>query len=469
MRLSKYTVAGLTCLLIALTVLSGCAGFPSSQPETTSPPTETTSPTVPTTEPDETVIGKDAYNGTKIKQFALADIVEYIDEGAFANCYELKNFYCHSGNVSIHKNAFSGSENVVFHCYLDSSVDLFARAHGYDRVYYDACSINCDTVNNGCAGLPITWSVVDVMPGQKVESQFVYTVKLNNKPVFTSEQTTEDAFTYTPTEGGMYSLAVEVINDLTHSSVTGGAVSVADKLTMGLYEQDNEGTATEPLEWRILTVEDGKALVITEHIIDRGSYFNPEWIKYKYTYWAYSCVAATSYTNYWGSAPASPERLMGGLTPESVPLDWKNNRGPETELYYLHARYWCNETFYKEAFSDEERERILLSDLTNHDNPMYGTIGGPDTQDYVFFLSYDELIAYLPTDEDRKATFTTYADNLPLEYGERDPYYWLRTPGIYRINAMYVLGEYGMITFYGSDVGHNMVGYRPAMWITIGG
>ena len=462
MRLSKYTVAGLTCLLIACTVLCGCT-------VSTAPPTTTAVPTVPATEPDETRIRKDAYNGSEIEQFSLAEKVEYIDEGAFANCKRLKNFYCRSREVTIHENAFSGSENVVFYCYVDSTVARFARENGYDCVYYDGFSIQCDTVNNGCAGLPITWSVVDVPSEQKNSSRFVYTVNLNDEPVFTSESTKEDTFTYTPTEGGTYSLTVEISNKVTEYSVTGEAVAVADKLLLGLYEQDNDGTATEPLEWRILTVEDGKALVITEHIIDRGSYFNPEWIKYKYTYWAYSCVAATSYTNYWGSAPASPERLMGGLTPDSVPLDWKNNRGPETDLYYLHARYWCNETFYKEAFSAEEQERILLSDLTNHDNPMYGTTGGPDTQDYVFFLSYDELTAYLPTDEDRKATFTTYADNLPLEYGERDPYYWLRTPGVYRINAMYVLGEYGMITFYGSDVGHNMVGYRPAMWITIGG
>lgn len=466
MRLSKYAVAGLTCLLIACTVLSGCTTTPSA---TTPPAAETTSPTVETTEVDETRIGKDAYNGSEIEEFTLDEIVEYIDEGAFANCRKLKNFYCTSREVSIHEDAFSGSEHVVFHCYLGSTVDLFARAQGFDRIYYDAFSIQCDTVNNGCVGLPITWSAVDVMPGQNVESQFVYTVNFNDEPVFTSEPTTEDSFAYTPTEGGMYSLTVEISNDLTQSSVTCEAVSVADKLILGLYEQDDDDTATEPIVWRILTVEDGKAFVLSEQILTRGSYFNPEWIKYKYTYWSNSCIAASSYKNYWGSAPEDPNRMMGGLTEDSVPLDWYGERGPESELFYLHARYWCNETFYNEAFTDEEKERILLSDVTNHDNPMYGTTGGPDTQDYVFFLSYEEISTYLPNPEDRIATFTTYADNLPVEYGGRDVYYWLRTPGIYRINAMYVLGEYGSITFYGSDVGHNMVGYRPAMWITVGG
>ncbi|MBE6922379.1 MAG: hypothetical protein E7465_04260 [Ruminococcaceae bacterium] len=463
MRLSKYFAAGLSCVLLATTVLSGCAV---SEP----PAPETTSPTVAATEAyDETRIRKDAHNGSEIQQFRLSDVVEYIDEGAFANCHELKKFHCSSRDVNFHENAFSGTENVVFYCYLDSTADHFARAQGYERVYYDAFSVQCDTVNNGCVGLPITWSAVDVMPGQTIDSQFVYTVNFNDEPVFTSEPTPEDSFVYTPAEGGVYSLTVDLINELTQQTITTEAVPVAEKLTLGHYEQDDDATDTEPIEWRILTVEDGKAFVLSEHILTRGSYFNPEWIKYKYTYWSHSCVAATSYTNYWGSAPESPDRLMGGLTPESVPLSWKGERGPETDLYYLHARHWCNEVFYKDCFTDEEKDRIVLSNLINHNNPMYGTIGGPDTQDYVFFLSYDELKTYLPTDADRIATFTTYAGNLPVEYGGRDAYYWLRTPGIFRINAMYVVADYGAATFYGSDVGHNMVGYRPAMWITVGG
>ena len=156
---------------------------------------------------------------------------------------------------------------------------------------------------------------------------------------------------------------------------------------------NNDASATEPILWRILTVEDGKALVLSEKILTRGAYFNPEWIKYKFTYWSHSCLAASSSINYWGSLPESPDRLFY-LTADSVPLEWYGERGPETDLFYLHARYWCNEIFYKEHLSTEEQERVLLSDLTNPDNPRFGTTGGPDTQDYVFFLSYEEVNKY---------------------------------------------------------------------------
>ena len=466
MRISKYTVVVVVCLLMVLTVMGGCSN--SMQSPTTAPTVAATEPTEPT-EPEGYRIEKDAYNGSQITEFTVDDITKYIEEGAFANCSALENFYCASRDISIHEKAFSGTENVVFHCYLDSTVDMFAREHGYDRVYYDAFSLQCDTVNNGCAGLPITWSAVDVMPGQDIVSEFVYTVILNGEPIFTSEPTTEDCFVYTPTEGGQYSITVELFNDLTAASLTSEVVPVADKLTMGLFEQDDDDTALEPIEWRILTVEDGKALVLSEYILTKGSYFNPEWIKYKYTYWAESCIAETSSVNFWGSKPESDERRFGDLTPDSVPQYWHGERGPEKDLFYVHSRYWCNEIFFKENLSPEEQARVVLSDLTTPDNPRFHTAGGPDSQDYVFFLSYEEADAYLPTREDRKASLTTFAYRIPLQYGTNDSFYWLRGPGKNLFSALMIWGGGGIIAYTGVDVGHNNVGYRPAMWITVGG
>ena len=476
MKLSNCTAARLLCILLAFMLLTGCAAsnatsdplsdtVPAPQPDTAPAP----APVEEIPEPDESVIAKDAYNGSDIEEFTLDEIVKTIDEGAFANCTNLKSFHCTSRELSIHENAFSGSENVVFYCYLDSSVDLFAREQGFPCIYYDAFSVQCDTVNNGCVGLPITWTAVDVMPGQEIESEFVYTVFLNDEPVFTSEPTAEQSFSYTPTEGGAYSATVQMSNELTEDSRTCEAVPVAEQLIMGYYEQDDDPAATEPIAWKILTVEDGKAFVISEDILDKGSYFNPEWIKYKYTYWARSCIVENRNFNYWGSMPEDPSRLMTGLTEDSVPLEWFGERGPETDLFYLHARFWCNDTFYNGAFSDEEKARILLTNNVNHDNLVYNIDGGPDSEDYVFFLSHEELDAYLPTNEDRMANYSTYAENIPLEYGTPGLYYWLRTPGRGRYNAMYVHGGAGVADTYGADVGHNNVGYRPAMWITVGG
>ena len=468
MKISKCTVAVLACLLILLTVMSGCS---TSAQNPTTAPTElpTTPPTEAPTEPEGYRIAKGTYDGSSITEYTVDDRAQIIDEGAFANCVALENFYCASMDITIHEAAFTGSENVVFHCYLGSTADLYAREQGIDRVYFDAFSLQCDTVNNGCVGLPITWTAVDVMPGQDIVNEFVYTVYRDEEPVFTSEPTTETSFSYTPTEGGQYSLTVELKNELTTDSRFCEAIPVAEKLLMGLYEQDNDDTALEPIEWRILTVQDGKAFVLSEYMLTRGSYFNPEWIKFKYTYWAESCVAATSSSNYWGSLPKSPSRYYDGLTPDSVPQGWYAEWGPEADLFYVHARYWCNEVFYKENFTEEERSRILLTDNSNPDNPRYDITGGPDSQDYVFFLSFEEMETYMPEKADRKASYTTYSYNQPLDYGTNDPVYWLRSPGHNRISAMIVWAQYGVLDYAGSDVGHNNVCYRPAMWITVGG
>ena len=147
MKLSRCTAARLLCILLVFLLLSGCATTPDPAttplPEATPSPdtTPTTTPVDETPEPDESIIENDAYNGSDIEEFTLDEIVKQIDEGAFANCPNLKSFYCSSRELSIHENAFSGSENVVFYCYLDSAIDLFAREHGYACIYYDAFSV----------------------------------------------------------------------------------------------------------------------------------------------------------------------------------------------------------------------------------------------------------------------------------------------------------------------------------------
>ena len=103
---------------------------------------------------------------------------------------------------------------------------------------------------------------------------------------------------------------------------------------------------------------------------------------------------------------------------------------------------------------------------TNENSPD-GIKGGPDTQDHVFFLSYNEANAYMPGSGNalRKTTQTTVAKN--ENKSNTGSVWWLRSPGKYRVNAMYITGTGGSLSTYGSDVGHNDMGYRPAMWVKI--
>ena len=85
----------------------------------------------------------------------------------------------------------------------------------------------------------------------------------------------------------------------------------------------------------------------------------------------------------------------------------------------------------------------------------------------MFFLSYDEMEHYFPNKADRCTSLTPTART---QLNASKPIrYWLRTNGEYRVNAMFVYATSGTIHKFGSDVGHDTIGYRPAMWISIGG
>ena len=319
-------------------------------------------------------------------------------------------------------------------------------------------SLDCDTRYNGSVGLPIGWAVDADSAVAKYElfrdGQSIYALS-----------TEDDYFSYTPDQGGEYLLLCTLKSgEMLQSS----EISVADKLYFGTYEQDdNINNGEEPIEWTVLSVEGGRALLISKYILHNASYFNPWWIKYKYTYWAYSYIGDFN-VNYWGSQPESASRRFTVKGKDDILMEDKS-RGSEEELYNseLHCRYWCNSMFYVDAFTDTEKERILLTHNTNPDNPDSKVDGGPDTDDYIFFLSYEEVQKYMPSADSRKCTQTQAA----LNEGKKNTanYWWLRTPGQYRVNAVIVYGSNGHTTLYGTDVGHDSIGYRPCMWITIGG
>lgn len=405
------------------------------------------------------------YEDVSLTEIELSASLRSIGAEAFAKCTGLTMFKCKSKNVVLGENVFAGDEGIQFFCYLNSSLDVYARQNGIPCQYYDACRIECDTVNNGCAGLPIQWTITDVMPGESVVSTFSYNIYNGSELVQSLGASANRVVSFTPKAAGEYRLEVTVLNSITTTTLSSDPVPAAAKLYFGTYEQDGNSETKDPLEWRILSVSGNKAFIITEKIIHNGSYFNPYWIKYKYTYWSGSYIGTASSVNYRGSAPESDATRITGISPTSIPLE-DGSRGKESDLFSRHARYWCNSVFYPKSFTDEEKARILKTHNKNPDNPTYGVDGGPDTDDYAFFLSYDEMNAYMPGKSDRICSLTKAAK---AEIGSKPAYWWLRTPGKFRVNAIYVYGANGSVSVYGSDVGHSNLGYRPAMWITIGG
>ncbi len=240
----------------------------------------------------------------------------------------------------------------------------------------------------------------------------------------------------------------------------GKDTQVGDYVEFGCYPRGKDGEV-EPLCWRVLDVQDGVALMITEEAIDCRLYNDKD---------------------------KSQER--GGNA-------WE----------FSDLRSWLNGEFLDTAFDRKERRRIAVSHNINADNPIWKTNGGNRTDDRIFCLSIDEAEKYfeqnftdvedaekyLIADEvwkdilttnrkllseemyafyvrllqpngDRQALATKYAESkgcLLSSMYRNTCIWWLRSSGD-RSNYATHINHGGSIRSDGLDVTYNHMGVRPA-------
>lgn len=195
--------------------------------------------------------------------------------------------------------------------------------------------------------------------------------------------------------------------------------TVGSIVTLGSYEQDNNlDNGTEPVEWIVLGVQDNQALLISKYCLDARAY-----------------------------------------NKDYIPMTWA-----ECDL-----RVWLNDTFLSEIFSAQEQAMVVTVTNINKNNPHYGTKGGADTTDKIFFLSTDEIDQYFPDSESRRAKPTAYAKAQGAYVNDTNgnTWWWLRTPGVRPIDVCGV-SAYGNVSGYGSrDVNRPSGALRPALWLSI--
>ena len=183
-------------------------------------------------------------------------------------------------------------------------------------------------------------------------------------------------------------------------------------MAFGTYPQGAE--TSEPIEWLVLTREDDRMLLLARDCIDS--------------------------------------------------LPWhSDNAGATWEESDIRA--WLNESFLQEAFTEEEREEILPSDLNNGDDLEYGTAAGADTQDRVFLLSGAEVERYLPSDVERTVQPTEYAVSQgAYTNGSGNCAWWLRSPGMTVTGPAYIASA-GSFGNRAHEADENIIGVRPAVWV----
>jgi hypothetical protein len=186
--------------------------------------------------------------------------------------------------------------------------------------------------------------------------------------------------------------------------------------------------------WRVLELQDNKAFIITEEIIEERPYHD-----------AY------------------------------IGITWAD----------CALRRYLNGEFYNK-FSATEQSRIVSVLNKNPDNPWYGSKGGADTKDSIFLLNLDEVCRYFgdstsklynPGKNQRywfERKDINNSNRIAKPQGKEWPsWWWLRSPGRVSVKAVYIHGD-GNIGIQGNNIlkgnigdGKCIGGVRPALWLRL--
>ena len=191
-------------------------------------------------------------------------------------------------------------------------------------------------------------------------------------------------------------------------------IVVGDYITMGSYPQGLYGEIM-PIKWKVLCIENDKALIISEYGLD-GKRFN----------------------NY------------------KLEVTWET----------CDLRKWLNNVFYNKAFTPAEKQDIILSNITADANPRWNNNQGKDTQDYIFVLSILEANKYFNFDGGRKCYGTAYCLRHVSDYRDDCCWWWLRSVGSDMRCTANVYPD-GKISDSGDGNANIREAVRPAMWIKI--
>ena len=216
-------------------------------------------------------------------------------------------------------------------------------------------------------------------------------------------------------------------------------IMAGDVVLFGHYEQDGrEDNGPEEIEWQVLTVADGMALLLSEQILDVR---------------AFDADSLDEYGN-----PVYP--------------GWADS----------DIRKWLNGEFLNSAFAEEERQYIARKELTTADSDFtwqsgagvwsgagqwayeseQAISGGGKSEDDIFLLSTENIMRYAPMDAGKPARVSRYASGKGATSK-----WWTRSPATREDSAVFV-PENGELTWdCGMQVNYSGMGIRPAMWMKV--
>ncbi|MCL1875617.1 MAG: DUF6273 domain-containing protein [Synergistaceae bacterium] len=213
------------------------------------------------------------------------------------------------------------------------------------------------------------------------------------------------------------------------------SVKTGDAIQFGRFSY-SDGNTLE-LDWRVLDVHNGNALILSDRILLSNAYHYD----------------------------AAKQEKISMREYQSGAVTWEKSS----------IRQYLNGSFYDDVFTAEEKAWIAGSRIANAANPWYGTPGGIDTVDKVFLLSVEEVVKYFGdsgqlrnenrgnmhwiNDQYNSSRIAKFAD-------DNASWWWLRSPGLDVNRAVYVL-DTGYIDLSGGFFYRDEGGVRPALWLKL--
>ncbi len=340
------------------------------------------------------------FRGTGIEEYTIPNHVTSMGAGVFSHCKMLRSVQFHKGISCISEDIFSHSglkEFIVPEWMTEIGKFAFYGCEALQEVHMPEGIQIGGYAFCGCSALADEEGriiVRDVYYGPKGGDLYI--------PVRIPE-TVQTISIIGENPEIMY--RTEARNSIALPRIEN--VHVGDTFCFGSFPQD-EDYHLNPITWKVLEVQDGKAFVLSE-----------------------KCLVV-------------------------IHDDLKMKKGTWADSA---LRKWLNTAFLESAFTKEEQSSIETTTVITPKNKKQHIDGGPDTQDKLFLLSLDEVERLMPEEEDKATTATAYA---AVQRGnKRDIFFWLlRTPGKGWGSVAVSLDGLRIATT-GNHVGQDLI--RPAM------
>lgn len=237
----------------------------------------------------------------------------------------------------------------------------------------------------------------------------------------------------------------------------------------------------EPIEWRVIRVEEnGEVVLIAEHILTMKAFNAADSGNFNYDdddncYWSVEETEADrdlelqAYVR--GNSRWADSDLRAWLNSdrENVVYD---GIGPVTSAMSAHKNGYVNEPGFLNGFTRQERDAIVPTENVTNGNALDG--GEISSTDLVYLLSEEELLWLVEADVNIRAKPTAQAveqdqtawyNMFSLELGIEAYYWWLREPVPGTASNCYVvdIGYKSRLLRDDKAVGLEGYGVRPAV------